>query len=332
LGVASAIALAAAIGVVTSQPASAFTCAGSNPAATGNDSAQSDNTACGQGAIAGDSPTNTVGDKATAYGWNAVAKASDSVAIGAAANVDDTSDMGTAVGRNATVGPGAPGGTAIGRNARALDDYAVAVGESSTASGSRSIAIGKSAQATGNFSTAIGNSANTNGFSSSTALGVGAQATANNEMVFGRPSETYTAPGITSGLSSARQSGPLEVVTSDANGHLASDGGAIFSQLNQLQNNDTKIFSQLDQLHSDINTVESGVAVALSAVGPDLVGAERFGLSLNWGGFEGASAIGGGATAVVSRWNGSRLAVTGGIGVGLDDNAVGGRAGGQWTW
>jgi hypothetical protein len=161
---------------------------------------------------------------------------------------------------------------------------------------------------------------------------VGAQATANNEMVFGRPSETYTAPGITSGLSSARQSGPLEVVTSDANGHLASDGGAIFSQLNQLQNNDTKIFSQLDQLHSDINTVESGVAVALSAVGPDLVGAERFGLSLNWGGFEGASAIGGGATAVVSRWNGSRLAVTGGIGVGLDDNAVGGRAGGQWTW
>ena len=139
--------------------------------------------------------------------------------------------------------------------------------------------------------------------------------------------------------SRSAQSGPLQVVTSDADGHLASDGGAIFSQLDQLQSNDTKIFSELDklngvdkQLRSDIDTVQSGVAVAMSAVGPDLTGAERFGLSLNWGGFEGASAIGGGATAVVSRWNGSRLAVTGGIGVGLDDNSVGGRAGGQWTW
>ena len=174
--------------------------------------------------------------------------------------------------------------------------------------------------------------ANTNGFAASTAIGVGAQATAENEMVFGRASESYTTPGITSITSLSRQSGPLQVVTSDAGGHLASDGGAIFSQLDQLQSNDTKIFSQLDKLHSDIGTVETGVAVALSAVGPDLTGAERFGLSLNWGGFEGASAIGGGATAVVSRWNGSRLAVTGGIGVGLDDNSVGGRAGGQWTW
>ena len=152
----------------------------------------------------------------------------------------------------------------------------------------------------------------------STAIGTGAVTTADNQMMFGTASETYTTPGITSGTSRSRQSGPLEVVTSDANGNLATDGGAIFSEL--------------DKLHSDIDTVESGVAVAMSAVGPDLVGAERFGLSLNWGGFEGASAIGGGATAVVSRWNGSRLAVTGGIGVGLDDNAVGGRAGGQWTW
>ena len=158
-------------------------------------------------------------------------------------------------------------------------------------------------------------------------------------MVFGTASETYTTPGITSITSLSAQSGPLQVVTSDAGGHLASDGGAIFSQLDQLQSNDTKIFSELDklngvdkQLRSDIDTVQSGVAVAMSAVGPDLTGAERFGLSLNWGGFEGASAIGGGATAVVSRWNGSRLAVTGGIGVGLDDNSVGGRAGGQWTW
>jgi trimeric autotransporter adhesin len=71
----------------------------------------------------------------------------------------------------------------------------------------------------------------------------------------------------------------------------------------------------------------------MASVGPGLTGAERFGLSLNWGGFEGANAIGGGATAVVWRGNGSRFAFTGGIGVGLEgEDAVGGRAGGQWTW
>jgi hypothetical protein len=209
------------------------------------------------------------------------------------------------------------GGDAADEGAHTGADNAIAVGRGSDATGFNSIAAGFNAQAANNNSTAIG---------------AGAVTTADNQMMFGTASETYTTPGITSVTSRSRQSGPLEVVTSDANGNLATDGGAIFSQLDQLQNNDTKIFSQLDQLHSDINTVESGVAVALSAVGPDLTGAERFGLSLNWGGFEGASAIGGGATAVVSRWNSSRLAITGGIGVGLDDNTVGGRAGGQWTW
>jgi trimeric autotransporter adhesin len=145
-------------------------------------------------------------------------------------------------------------------------------------------------------------------------------------MVFGRASETYTMPGITSDLSRSRQSGPLEVLTTDASGNLASDGGSIFSELDRLSGVDAK-------LHKDINRVESGVAVAMSAVGPDLTGVERFGLSLNWGGFEGASAIGGGATGVVYRGQASRLAVTGGIGVGVDgENAVGGRAGGQLTW
>ena len=133
-----------------------------------------------------------------------------------------------------------------------------------------------------------------------------------NQFVLGTGNHTYTAPGITSDVSQSRQSGPLEVVTSDANGNMASDGGAIFNQLDQQQR-------QISQLGNDIDRVKSGVALAMSSVGPDLTGAERFGLSLNWGGFEGASAIGGGGTAVVWRGNGSRFAVTGGIGVGLEE-------------
>ena len=336
LAVASVIVLTVTASAVAPQKAAAFTCESvTNPAGTNagaDDHGDSENTACGKEADA-------QGGKATAYGWEADAEAAESVAVGGNSQVNSDSIQGIAIGRNARVGNdlvdanGAIGGIAVGRNAQSQDDYAVAVGKSSIASGNRSTAIGKSAIASGDFSTAIGNSANTNNWVAATAIGVGAQASADNEMVFGRSTETYTTPGITSDLSLSRQSGPLEVVTSDANGHLATDGGALFGQINQLQNNDTKIFSQLDKLHSDVDTVESGVAIALSAVGPDLTGAESFGLSLNWGGFEGANAIGGGATGVVYRGQASRLAVTGGIGVGMDgDDAVGGRAGGQLTW
>ena len=315
-GLTSAIAIAAALSAVAPYPSWAFTCDSvTNPAggnAGADDHGDSENTACGKEADAD-------GGKATAYGWEADAEAAESVAVGANAQVDADSIRGIAIGRNAHVYNGAEAGIAIGRNAESTNDFAVAIGESSNATGNRSVAVGKSAQATGDFSTAIGNSANTNAFSSSTAIGVGAQATAANQMVFGRSTETYMMPGITSGLSRSRQAGPLEVVTSDANGNLATDGGSIFRRL--------------DQLNQGVETVESGVAVALSAVGPDLTGVERFGLSLNWGGFEGASAIGGGATAVVYRGQSSRFALTGGIGVGLDgDDPVGGRAGGQLTW
>ena len=56
-----------------------------------------------------------------------------------------------------------------------------------------------------------------------------------NEQVFGTAANTYTTPGITSGLSKARQTaGPLEVVTSDQAGHLATDGGLIFDELSKL--------------------------------------------------------------------------------------------------
>jgi hypothetical protein len=318
---AATVALAAAVNVAAMPSAFAFECdnVGTlNPGDEGaNDNGQRDNLACGR--LANASSPN--GGKATAVGWTATA-VDNSVAVGA--NAQATVDQTTAIGRNALAND--VGATAIGRNASATNDYAVALGESSTASGDRSVAVGKSAQATGNFSTAIGNSANTNGFAQSSAIGVGAQATTNNQMVFGRASETYTMAGVTSDLSRSRQSGPLEVVTTDANGNLASDGGSIFGELDRL--------SSVDQrLRRDIDQVESGVAVALSAAGPDLTGAERFGLSLNWGGFEGASAIGGGATGVIYRGQASRLAVTGGIGVGVDgENAVGGRAGGQLTW
>ena len=57
--------------------------------------------------------------------------------------------------------------------------------------------------------------------------------------------------------------------------------------------------------------------------GPDLTGNERFGVSANWGNFDGSNAFGMGFEGVL--WNdlfatGGRFAVTGGFGVGAVDN------------
>jgi hypothetical protein len=186
-------------------------------------------------------------------------------------------------------------------------------------------------------STAVGAGASANGFSGSTALGAGAQNTTNNQMVFGTATETYTAPGITSNLSRSRQVGPLEVVTSDAGGNLATDGGALFHELNNVK--------------SEADKTRSGVALAIAMAGPDLTGNERFGMSANWGNFDGANGFGMGFEGVVANdllITGGRFAITGGFGVGFvdnghndtfgnsfggnSDNVWGGRVGGQWTW
>ena len=171
----------------------------------------------------------------------------------------------------------------------------------------------------------------------STAIGADAVATEDHQMVFGTKNDTYTAPGITSGLSKNRQSGPLEVVTSDAGGNLATDGGSIFNQLNRLNRRSDQAFA--------------GVALALAANGPDLAGSERFGVSANWGNFEGSNAFGMGFEGVLGYdmlTSGDRIALTGGFGVGFtdnsnnnnfghsfgssDDDVWGGRVGAQWTW
>jgi hypothetical protein len=204
--------------------------------------------------------------------------------------------------------------------------------------GSNNVAIGENAgNGLGNDDTAIGHNATVTG-DHSTALGADAVATQDHQMVFGTKSDTYTAPGITSGLSQSRQSGPLEIVTSDKDGNLATDNGDIFRRLNNAE--------------GDVDRTRAGVALAIAMEGPDLTGNERFGMSANWGNFDGENAFGMGFIGVLGEGflaTGGRFAVTGGFGVGFsdennggnnfghsfgsnDDNVWGGRVGGQWTW
>lgn len=84
-----------------------------------------------------------------------------------------------------------------------------------------------------------------------------------------------------------------------------------------------------------IDEAEEGIAMALAVQNPDLVGAETFGISVNWGNFEGANALGLAATGVLGKdlfGGGERTALTAGFGYGAEQNTVGGRAGIQFTW
>jgi hypothetical protein len=91
-------------------------------------------------------------------------------------------------------------------------------------------------------------------------------------MVFGTAGQTYQMAGIDSQLSKDRQSGPLRLVTSDANGNLATDGGAVFKEVSRLK---------------------AGVAAAMAMQAPTLANDDRFALRFGYSNFDGsANAVG----------------------------------------
>ncbi|MFW6027617.1 MAG: hypothetical protein ACOC91_02295 [bacterium] len=213
---------------------------------------------------------------------------------------------------------------ACGPDTEASGDGSVAVGSDfdgdgagATASGELSTAVGADAVATGGLSTAIG-AASAATSPNSTALGAGAVASLPDEFVLGTSANTYTAPGLTSRLSKVRQSGPVELVTTDAFGHLASDGGAVFQA---------------------VGDVRSGVALGIALEAPDLAPTETFAVRAGYGNFDGDShAFGlsaiGSLTAAGQRWTWDA-----GFGAGwadfagIDSDATwGGRAGLQMAW
>lgn len=272
-------------------------------------------------------------DESVAVGYEADAR-DESVAIGdssdafdesvAVGDDSDATDQSVAVGNNSEADDDSVAvgdrsfakdeSVAVGQNASA-DDDSVAIGEDSEAD-DNSVAVGQDAKAA-NKSIAIGEDAEANE-ENSAAFGNNVTASRANQMSIGNTDNTYTFSGLTSNASRAAQSGPLEVVTTDAFGNVASDGGEIFRRLDE---------------H------EAGVALAISMENPDLVGNERFGIAANWGHYEGANAFSASMIGVLGHnvfSTGDRVAVSGGIGVGFEngrgDTTVGGRAGVQWTF
>ena len=189
----------------------------------------------------------------------------------------------------------------------------VAIGLNSTSVGTNSVAIGTNSLATGANSTALGNNAAATG-DNSTAIGNGAVAARNNQVTVGTATNTYTTPGITSAASLAAQSGPLDVVTSDAHGNLATDHGQIFNNLNSL--------------NSKVKDLGSGIAVASSLSTPDRTGGQTWAVAVNYADYEGfnamsASAIAAIATNVFSP--GDMISVAGSVGGSFEQRQVAGR-------
>src|SRR4029079_10048273 len=120
--------------------------------------------------------------------------------------------------------------------------------------------------------------------------------------------DTYRTPGITSNLSKNRQSGPLEVVTSDAGGNLATDGGQIFDDLDGLNH-------RVDRLNRRSDEAFAGVALAMASTGPALTRHGRFDIRAKCGNLDGENAFGMGLEVVLAYdvfTRGDRFAVTGG--------------------
>jgi hypothetical protein len=90
---------------------------------------------------------------------------------------------------------------------------------------------------------------------------------------------------------------------------------------------DTEIAKLDDEL-------SAGIAMATALENPDLTGRETFGVMVNYGNYEGSSAIAVTAMGVLG-YNvleaGDRVSLGGGVGFSTDEGQVGGRVGLQWT-
>jgi len=106
------------------------------------------------------------------------------------------------------------------RTMKATSATLTAAFANASSNGGASTAVGFAATATGLVSSAFGNGASAT-HANSAAFGNGATTTRNDQQVFGNGSNTYTMTGIASGNSKAAQSGPTQLVTSDAAGNLA---------------------------------------------------------------------------------------------------------------
>ncbi|NVE94451.1 YadA-like family protein [Altererythrobacter lutimaris] len=278
-----------------------------------------DTLACGEGAIA-------TGDWAQAVGNNSEASGVDSLAVGNSALATDRWAL--AIGNLSAAL--AERSTAIGTGADAEGTDSMAVGWNAFASAPAAIAMGSAAEATGEGAIAIGTGSFASG-QNSIAIGNGATATAAGQVVVASLDSSTLA-----------QSGPIQVVTADAQGTLGLMPVASSAQMSSAQSSIKSLqfmsashTAQIDELFSEtaenrsaIRRANEGVALALSMESPALPSGTSFALSGGIGYFDNAAA---GSMAMTARVS-DRAAISAGVGVGFDSGEVGARGGFQVAW
>jgi len=297
------------------------TATGATANARGNSSL---NTAAGFGADAhGDGSFNTATGTDAASGGNN----SFNTAIGSRANANGDGSFNIATGSSSDADGNNSGNIANGFRARAngAGSSNIAIGSHADAlgNGAENTAVGANSIATGNNSSAFGAGAQAP-FINSAAFGAGAVATRPNQQVFGTSSNTYTLPGLTSQTSVAAQSGPTQLVTTDAAGNLAATA---FSSTGLASASDlTALSARVDQ---KVNKALTGTAMAFAmSASPTLLPGKKFALSANWGTFQGQN--GTALTGAVRLYKDVQLNAA--FAYGFRENMAGGRAGVGFQW
>ena len=130
-----------------------------------------------------------------------------------------------------------------------------------------------------------------------------------------------------SAASAAAQTGPTQIVTSDASGNLATSSLAALGLASA--GDVAAINSRLDDLTGRSSKAFTGVAMAFAMAGvPSLMPNETFAATMNWGTFQSAHGL---ALNAAYRLH-ANIQVNGGIAYGLDERIAGGRAGIRVGW
>ncbi len=169
----------------------------------------------------------------------------------------------------------------------------------------------------------------------STAIGADAKSTRNHQVTLGTGGDTIRAPGIASEKSKERQSGPLEVVTTDASGNLASDGGYTFNELNAhsatLQSHSATLNAHsalLSQHTAKLEEHAKGLAIAMSLPDAWIEANKRFAIAGSIGGFGDETALGfAGILRLDDVWS-----VNGKLGADTDFSEFGWTVGARASW
>ena len=271
--------------------------------------------------------TSASGTGAIAIGSEAQAAGSGGLAIGDRSSAGDGAGS-TAVGGGAFINPGYANSTVVGSSTIVNGSNTTSVGADVNVVGTvnNGVAVGHGATVSGDNTTAIGQGSSA-GFAGSAAFGQGATTTRANQQAFGTAANTYTMAGITSGASAAAQTGPVQVVTSDASGNLATASAAALGLASTADV--SAINARLDEVSGRANKALTGVAMAFAMAGvPNLLPTETFAVAVNWGTYEGANGTALNAALRITQ----NASINGGIAVGLNDRVAGGRLGLRFGW